>query len=203
MNGSFETPLVPAGAFTNFPGGSTAITGWTVVGVDSAVVSGTFTQSGILFRAQSGSQYVDLAGVTSNSQSSGVTQTVTTTIGQTYELRFHVGSAQGGGFFFPSTIDLRIDAGPRTSFTNPATPANQLDWREFSVSFVATSATTQIAFFNGGASNNFNSALDHATLEAVGATVPSLEAYGLCALFFALCFLAFEQLRARTPSPDA
>ena len=70
LNGSFEVPLVPNGSFTNFPGGSTAITGWTVVGVDSAVTSGTFMQSGITFQAQAGNQWIDLAGVTSNSMSS-------------------------------------------------------------------------------------------------------------------------------------
>jgi hypothetical protein len=62
-NGSFEAPLVPVGSFTNFGGGSTAITGWTVVGVDSAVTSGSFVQSCITFQAQQGFQWVDLAGV--------------------------------------------------------------------------------------------------------------------------------------------
>src|SRR5438045_2462928 len=32
VNGSFETPTVPAGGFTTFAVGSSAITGWTVVG---------------------------------------------------------------------------------------------------------------------------------------------------------------------------
>jgi uncharacterized membrane protein YgcG len=146
VNGSFESPLVPVGGFTNFLAGSTSISGWTVVGIDSALVHESFTQSGIVFQAQSGDQYIDLAGVTSNSQSSGVVQSVPTTIGERYVLRFHVGSAQGGGFFFPSTIDLRIDGGPRTSYTNPATPSNQLAWQEFTVPFVATNASTQIAF---------------------------------------------------------
>jgi hypothetical protein len=40
VNGSFENPTVPVGSFINYVGGSTAITGWTVVGVDSSVVSG-------------------------------------------------------------------------------------------------------------------------------------------------------------------
>jgi hypothetical protein len=31
-NGSFESPVVPVGSFTNFASGSTGITGWTVVG---------------------------------------------------------------------------------------------------------------------------------------------------------------------------
>jgi hypothetical protein len=31
-NGSFEAPIVPVGAFTNFAVGSGALTGWTVFG---------------------------------------------------------------------------------------------------------------------------------------------------------------------------
>jgi hypothetical protein len=30
--GSFESPVVPAGGFADYAGGSTAITGWTVAG---------------------------------------------------------------------------------------------------------------------------------------------------------------------------
>ncbi len=96
VNGSFEVPMVPAGGFINYVGGSTGITGWTVVGVDSSVISGTFTQAGIVFQAQNGLQWADLAGVTSNSSSSGVRQNVATTIGGVYELSFYVGSAPGG-----------------------------------------------------------------------------------------------------------
>ncbi len=99
VNGSFETPTVPNGSFTNFPGGSTAITGWTVVGVDSAVTDSDFMQSGITFQAQDGEQWIDLAGVTSNNPNSGVTQDISTSLGGLYELSFYVGSAQASPFF--------------------------------------------------------------------------------------------------------
>lgn len=173
---------------------ATAITGRTVVGVDSAVVSGTFTQSGIHFQAQTGNQFIDLAGVTSNSTTSGVTQTVPTTVGQTYRLQFQVGSAQGGGFFFPSTIDVSVNDGPRISHTNPATPSTALDWKPFTLSFVATTPNTKITFFNGGASNNYSSSLDGASLEPVNAAVPALGAPGGAALLGALGFLATSML---------
>jgi Mn2+/Fe2+ NRAMP family transporter len=52
VNGSFETSTVPPGNFTDFLGGAAAITGWTVTGVDVAIVSGTFQSSGITFQAQ-------------------------------------------------------------------------------------------------------------------------------------------------------
>lgn len=164
VNGSFESPTVPVGSFTNFSGGSNAITGWTVVGVDSAVVNGTFTQSGIVFQAQSGNQWLDLSGVTSNSNTSGVTQTVATTAGATYQLSFYVGSATDNNSFYASTVDLSINGGPRASFTNPVAPTNRLDWRQFTASFTATGATTNVTFFNGSAPNNFLSGLDNVSI---------------------------------------
>lgn len=190
LNGSFETPLVPPGFYTNFAGGSTAITGWTVVGVDSAVTSGTFMQSGITFQAQSGNQWLDLAGVTSNSTTSGVTQNVATVIGQAYDLNFYVGSATDGVFFFPATVDLTIDGGARMSYFNPTAPSDRLDWKSFTVPFIATSTTTSLTFFNGSASNNYISPLDNVSLAPA---VPEPSA----ALFSAIGILVVALRRTR------
>ncbi|MBI5763033.1 MAG: DUF642 domain-containing protein [Planctomycetes bacterium] len=179
VNGSFEVPIVPSGGFTNFAGGSTGITGWTVVGVDSSVVSGTFTQSGIVFQAQSGNQWTDLAGVTSNSSTSGVTQNVATMIGGVYQLSFYVGSATGGPFF-PATVDLSINGGARVGYTNPIGPTNMLNWKLFTVPFTATSTTTTITFFNGSAANNFLCALDNVSITEVLCQCPGdMNADGL------------------------
>lgn len=167
VNGSFESPLVPVGSFTNYPGGSTAITGWTVVGVDSAVTSGSFVQSGITFQAQDGAQWIDMAGVTSNNPTSGVTQTFPTSPGVVYEVAFYVGSARDGRFFDASTVDLTINGGPRVSYFNPATPSTMLDWKPFSTMFTATGASSTITFQNGSAANNFLSGLDNVSVEAI------------------------------------
>ncbi len=164
VNGSFESPAIASGSFANFPGGSTAITGWTVVGVDSALVSGSFMENGITFQAQSGNQWLDLAGLTSNSMTSGVTQTVTTIAGEDYTLSFYVGSATDNTFFFPTTIRLSIDGSSLMSFTNPTAPSNALDWRQFSHTFTASSNNTNITFFNGSAPNNFLSGLDNVSI---------------------------------------
>jgi hypothetical protein len=173
VNGSFETPTVPVGGYNNFPGGSTAITGWTVVGVDSSVGSTAFTQSGIAFHAQQGNQFLDTAGVTSNSSTSGVSQNVPTAAGATYILSFYVGSATDHNFFYPSTVDLRIDGGPRVSYTNPNAPTDQLNWMQFTVTFTATGATATLTFLNGSASYNYESLLDNVTLEAAPACGPA------------------------------
>lgn len=191
VNGSFEVPTVPAGGFINYLAGSTAITGWTVVGVDSSVVSGTFTQSGIVFQPQDGNQWLDLAGVTSNSKTSGVRQIVATVPGQSYDLEFYVGSATGGGFFFPATVDLSIDGSARVSYFNPTGPSNMLDWKLFSVSFTATSATTSLTFFNGSAANNFISPLDNVSLTAV----PEPTSLALCLIGLGIPILAARSRR--------
>lgn len=172
VNGSFEEPTVPIGSFTNFSGGSTSITGWTVVGVDTAIVSGSFSQSGITFQAQSGVQWADLAGVTSNSTTSGLSQDIATVVGHQYELSFFVGSALDSVFFFPTAIDLSIDGGTRTTYANPNAPRTNLDWMQFTVQFVATKTDTNLTFFNAAASNNFNSAFDNVSLIDVTRTVP-------------------------------
>jgi len=182
VNGSFETPTVPNGGFTGFLNGSTAITGWTVVGADVAIISGTFMQSGITFQAQSGAQWLDLSGTQSNTPSTGVRQLVSTVTNQVYALNFYVGSTTGGGSFFPATVDLSINGGARTSYFNPTGPSNMLDWKLFTVEFTATSPTTDITFFNGSASNNFSTGLDNVSLTAVAVPEPSSIFLGLLGL---------------------
>jgi hypothetical protein len=54
LNGSFETPTVPVGGFTDFPVGSSALTNWSVVGpagTNVSIVSGSFSQNGVSFPA--------------------------------------------------------------------------------------------------------------------------------------------------------
>ncbi|MFT3883745.1 MAG: DUF642 domain-containing protein [Gemmatales bacterium] len=196
VNGSFETPVVPVGGFTNFLGGSAAITGWTVVGVDTSIASTSFMQSGITFNAQSGNQWADMAGVTSNSNSSGVTQSVTTTSGLAYQLSFYVGSAKDNVFFFPATVDLSINGGARMSFTNPAAPTDHLDWKLFSVNFTATGPSTNITFFNGSAANNFISPLDNVSL-VVAVPEPSAFLLIFLATAIGVAALGFRRYRRR------
>ena len=96
-NGSFETPVVPVGGFTNYLSGSTLITGWTVVGPEASIVNGSYVSLGELFPAKDGVQWLDLTGDLSNAVE-GVQQTVTTTPGTSYTLSFWVGNVfQPGG----------------------------------------------------------------------------------------------------------
>jgi hypothetical protein len=189
VNGSFETPAAPVGGTAIYGAGSTAITGWTVVGVGSdsvALVSTSFTQSGVTFQAQDGQQWIDLAGNASNALTSGATQSIATVPGGLYSVSFYVGSADDNvnNFFFPSTIDLSINGGPRVHFTNPIAPPNMLNWQQFIVPFVATGSSTSLTFYNGGASNNFLSALDNVVVEGVVPEPSSVILTGLGAIGF-------------------
>ncbi len=63
VNGSFEEPLTT---------GSTAVTGWKVVGPQVAVVNTSYNTNSITFQAQDGNQWLDLSGLFANSTADGV-----------------------------------------------------------------------------------------------------------------------------------
>ncbi len=167
VNGSFEAPVVNPGTFESYGAGSTVITGWTVVGIDSTVVSGSYVEDLILFQAQDGNQWLDLTGPGTNFSGSGLTQNLATDIGQAYEISFYVGSATNGSTYFPSTVDLQINDGSRISFTNPAAPTSSLDWQLFKAGFTASGTSTSITFFNGNTTYNNISSLDNVSIAAV------------------------------------
>jgi Protein of unknown function (DUF642) len=100
-NGSFETPVVPSGSYTDFPNGSAGITGWTVFGTGGSVdiVSGSLTNGSLSFPAEDGIQWLDLTGISSNS-TEGVQQSVSTVIGNQYQLTFYVGNVYNPGGAF-------------------------------------------------------------------------------------------------------
>jgi hypothetical protein len=182
-NGSFETPTVPVGSFSNFPTGSIAITGWTVFGPPVSVVSGSFTAGPFSFPAQDGIQWLDLTGPTSGG--GGVEQTVTTTPGQTYDLSFYVGNVSGAPFGTTSKVGVLVDGSLLTSETN-STPGTTLNWELFTVSFVATSPSTVVGFENLDPSGDDSNGLDNISLAlASTGAVPEPATLTLLALAFA------------------
>jgi hypothetical protein len=161
-NGSFETPTVPAGSFSNFLSGSSAITGWTVFGPAVSIVSGSFGGGGFSFPAQDGIQWLDLTGPTSG-PAEGVEQTVTTTFGQTYDLSFYVGNVSGGVFGTTSTVGVLIN-GSLVATKKNSTPGTTLNWELFTVPFTAASASTLIGFENLDPIGDDSNGLDNISL---------------------------------------
>lgn len=178
-NGDFETPLVPAGSFTDFAAASPLLTGWTVLGADVAVVSGSYPNT----PAQSGNQWLDLMGLDVAGGGS-ITQTIATTTGQQYNVSFWVGNITS----LPgttSTVDFKVNGNLVLSATN-STPNIVLGWQQFTTSFIATGSSTLIGFFNGDTyPPDVNNGLDNIVIEAANTPLPAalpLFASGLGAL---------------------
>jgi hypothetical protein len=173
VNGSFETPVAPPGGFTDFSAANQGLTGWTVLGYDVSILGKNFQQNGITFQAEDGNQSMDLTGVSSNSASDGVSQSVATVVGQQYALSFYVGSATDHNIFFASTVDLSINGGARVSYSNPTAPTNMLNWELFTVDITATSTSTSLAFYDGdNNTNNQNSSLDNVSMVPLSVPEP-------------------------------
>jgi hypothetical protein len=183
-NGSFETPLVPVGGFTNFGSSSTAITGWTVVGPQASVVSGSFVSECCQFPADDGVQWLDLTGDLAN-QVEGVEQSVATVAGKTYDLSFDVGNVfdPRGIYGTASTVAVMVNGTSLGTFTNSCTTCTDtLTWENFTTSFVASGATTLVEFLNQDPTTDNSNGLDTVVLTGAAAAVPEPATLGLLAL---------------------
>ncbi len=169
-NGSFETPSIPGNDFLLYQQGSTAITGWTVVGADTQLTRGEFVP------ASNGSQWIDLTGI--NGYNKGLrSDAVATTIGQRYTLSFDIGDYYAPGFQ-TATMGVSINAGQQTLFTN-LYEGGQIDWERRSLSWIANSNSTSITFLgvaNGNLSNDAVIGLDNVVLTTA---VPEPATYGM------------------------
>ena len=195
-NGSFETPTVPAGSFTNFNTGSTLITGWTVVGPQVSVVSGTFTQLGFNFPAGNGSQWLDLTGDGSNNDTEGVQQTIATTSGTTYDLSFLVGNVVGSPFGTSSTVDVLVNGTPFQTATNSG-GGTTLTWAPFSKTFTATSSSTVLEFLNGDPAGDNSNGLDSVSVVPVAAVPEVSPAPVLAGCLIGLFAVVYRRKSAR------
>jgi hypothetical protein len=190
-NGSFESPGVPNGGFTDFAAGSGSLTGWTVVGVDVAIVSTNYPNT----PAQSGSQWLDLMGV--DQGGGGITQSIATGTGQQYSVSFWVGnitSLPGTS----STVDFKVNENLVLSATN-SDPSAILSWKQFSTTFIATGPSTLIGFFNADPIiGDVNNGLDNIVVSEVSNT-PLPAAFPLFASGLgALGWLGWRRKRKNT-----
>jgi hypothetical protein len=187
IDGSFESPLVPAGGGTSFGNGSTLIPGWTVLGNQVTLLSTSFTQFGVSFPAQDGNQWLDLTGVSSN-LNEGVEQTVATNPGTQYTLSFWVGNINnpGGIFGTTSTVNVRLGGPGGTllgAFTNSlSTPVNTQTWQQFTTTFIAPGSSTTLDFLNGDSTADNSNGLDNVELTESATSVPEPSTLSLLAL---------------------
>ncbi|HVE48338.1 MAG TPA: IPTL-CTERM sorting domain-containing protein [Casimicrobiaceae bacterium] len=204
-NGSFEAPIVSPTGFTDFPVGSSGITGWTVFGPAGTVVSvvgGSFSQLGVTFPAQNGVQWLDLTGNGSNA-AEGVQQSVTTIAGRQYQLTFYLGNTTGGGIFgSTSTVNVLVNGTVAFTDTNSAVNATSLTWQQFSHTFIATGSSTTIGFRNADPATDNSNALDDVVLIDLGGAVttstsqiPTLSEWALMVMIATLACLGVARLR--------
>ena len=165
VNGSFEQPDILDGTFQSFGSDTGGIAGWTIEGAEVAIVD--FTGVG----GSDGDQFLDISGAGFNDLNNGISQNVSTVVGQEYRLSFDIGSLSVFSYS-PSTIDLRIGGGSRTSFTNPDAPFDAMNWKSFEVMFTATQSSTTIAFYLG-AERLIGANLDNIVLSTGAVPEPS------------------------------
>jgi serine/threonine protein kinase len=152
VNGDFEEPKAPFGGWSSVPGGC-SFPGWTVGG-DSVDLTHTSHAA-----ARSGIQSVDLAGALPAS----ITQTVATTPGKTYLLRFwysgHWFHRYGGEAF----AEVYWDSVLVDKLHRPGSPsARNMNWTAATYKLRATSTSTLLTF--SGLSPNGGIMLDDVSL---------------------------------------
>lgn len=169
INGSFEdgnfTGTNPQGApgATQLFIGATNITGWTVNNQELAWL-GAGNPYGYV--AADGVRSLDLSGYHDFAPFGGVSQTIITQPGATYNLSFKIGAFGGN----TSSVNASADrTGQALSFTG--SPANgAIQWGSVGFDFVADGdGTTLIALIGLSATQNFNLPLDDVTVTLVSA----------------------------------
>jgi Protein of unknown function (DUF642) len=147
-NGDFETGVTPPqtnGNQQTIPAGSTNITGWTATGgpgSDGIAWLANGNQFGV--SSESGVDFLDLTGLRDTAPYFGVSQSIPTTIGQTYTLSFFIGVDNSNGLFTgPVGVSASAGATSQTfSNINPTGTGNI--WTPESLNFTATGTSTAI-----------------------------------------------------------
>jgi choice-of-anchor C domain-containing protein len=137
-NGSFETGTYVDGGsgFEQLNTGDTSITGWTV---DAGSVDWIRTY----WPAQDGSMSIDMSGADAGT----ISQTLATTIGNTYTVSFFL-SGNPAGPPTVKTLDVSATGGATASYTYDVTgnDLTNMNWTPETYTFLATSASTTLSF---------------------------------------------------------
>jgi choice-of-anchor C domain-containing protein len=174
VNGSFETGPF-AGSFTNLPGGTTTITGWTVTGEGIDYI-------GTLWTAADGTHSLDLDGSASSTITppfdiGGVAQTFATTSGTMYLVTFDLA---GNPLGLPLIKSMRVSAaGQQAVFTFNVTGKStaNMGWAADSWTFTATGPSTTLEFRSLDTVTGWGPALDNVSVTAIGAAVPEPSSF--------------------------
>jgi uncharacterized protein (TIGR03437 family) len=170
-NGSFETGTYTATAGQGGDSlnvGSTAMTGWTVVGGHPIAWLPTGAFGGI---AESGKYYLDLTGYSDTKPYGGVSQTVNLAAGN-YSLTFYLGQDQSSPIY-RGPVSVSVSAGDNSGsvFTSIVPGDN---WQQETLNFsLATAGQTAITIIGNNTVGGQYIGLDNVDLEPVGALITS------------------------------
>lgn len=176
-NGSFESPSHVGGAYVLYASGSTAITGWTVIGPAADSIQLT-PDTYLGLKASDGRQWIDMTGIYGYDKGLQ-SDSFATVAGATYRVSFDIGNYLPFG---RSTVGVRLNGAPERSFTNTSlatTATAPMNWAAFSFDWVADADSARISFLgraNGADSNNAGIGLDHVRVERVEPTLPPVTA---------------------------
>jgi choice-of-anchor C domain-containing protein len=136
-NGTFED--APCNfPLTNVPAGSSAITGWQIIGRDIDAYCGGY------WTVPEGTHAVDLNG---DHGSASIAQSFPTDIGQKYQVRFDFSGNPDG--VNAKTVTMRVTAASNSaefSFDTTGKSPSNMGWVEQAFTFTATSTTTTLTF---------------------------------------------------------
>lgn len=166
-NGSFETPsIVASNNYALYATGSSAVTGWTVLGLPGESVQLT-PDTYLGLKASDGRQWLDLTGITGYDK--GIKSDGFAVVpGSAYTVSFDVGNYLPFG---QSTLGVSINGGAEQLFTNTSlavNATNPMNWASFSMTWVAAGSTANISFLgraNGALSNGNGIGLDNVRFE--------------------------------------
>jgi hypothetical protein len=178
MNGSFEAATNGATLdYISLSPGSTNIPGWTTTNAEITLDGPMLVKSlNPVLSAADENDFLDLSGVHDAVPYGGVFQTVTTAIGQQYQVSFEIGSdkywdSYYTGTFAPPVVTVSLNGVVAFSATNNF-PNLSNYWQTWSFSFTASATNTTLTFTGANSSRVAYLGLDNVTLTSGG---PPLE----------------------------
>lgn len=155
VNGGFEDGTPSANPFDTLVPGDTRLTGWTIE-------SGSVDWIGSYWQPSEGSRSIDLTGF----DAGAISQTLTTTIGNTYVVTFDL-SGNPAGPPTIKTLTVGATGAPTTAYTfDTAAVGNTLAdmmWVSQTYTFLATS-TSSVLTFTSTTAGFYGPALDNVTV---------------------------------------
>lgn len=176
QNGSFETPVLGAGANQTFTTGTPFDANWVING-ETTLVRNSFSTV-----ASDGAQWLSLesnGGALFPNNDATITQTIATKVGTAYDLAFDY-TALGNGGASPWLLSFNVGSAPISLSVVNGTNLTIPGWFHQDFRFIATGATTTISFTGISQVNGFfGAAIDNVGVFEVIVPEPATITLGL------------------------